>query len=34
MTPLISVGRGPPARKPVMTIDELLSNLHRDRADR
>jgi hypothetical protein len=34
MTPPISVGRGPPARKPVMTIDELLSNLHRDRADR
>ena len=34
MTPPISVGRGPPARKPVMTIDELLSNLQRDRADR
>ena len=28
------VGRGPPPRKPVMTIDELLSNLQRDRADR
>jgi len=27
MTPPISVGRGPPQRKPVMTIDELLSNL-------
>jgi antitoxin (DNA-binding transcriptional repressor) of toxin-antitoxin stability system len=34
MTPPTSVGRGPPARKPVMTIDELLSNLQRDRADR
>ena len=34
MTPPISVGRGPPARKPVMMIDELLSNLQRDRADR
>lgn len=34
MTPPISVGRGPPARKPVMKIDELLSNLQRDRADR
>jgi hypothetical protein len=34
MMPPISVGRGPPARKPVMMIDELLSNLARDRADR
>ena len=34
MTPPISVGRGPPPRKPVMTTDELLSNLQRDRADR
>jgi antitoxin (DNA-binding transcriptional repressor) of toxin-antitoxin stability system len=34
MTPPISVGRGPPPRKPVMTIDELRSNLQRDRADR
>ncbi len=34
ITPPIQVGRGPPERKPVMTIDELLSNLHRDRADR
>ena len=34
MTPPISVGRGPPTRKPVMTIDELLSNLQRDRAER
>lgn len=34
MTPPISVGRGPPARKPVMKIDQLLSNLQRDRADR
>ncbi|SRR5712692_9095284 len=33
ITPPISVGRGPPARKPVMKIDELLSNLQRDRAD-
>jgi antitoxin (DNA-binding transcriptional repressor) of toxin-antitoxin stability system len=34
MTPLVSVGRAPPARKPVTTIDELLNNLQRDRADR
>ena len=34
MTPPISVGRGPPARKPVMTIDEIQGNLQRDRADR
>ena len=34
MTPPISVGRGPPARKPVMTIDEVLNNLQQDRADR
>jgi len=34
MTPPISVEREPPARKPVMTIDELLNNLQRDRADR
>ena len=34
MTPPFSVGREPPERKPVMTIDELLSNLQRDRADR
>jgi antitoxin (DNA-binding transcriptional repressor) of toxin-antitoxin stability system len=34
MTPPVSVGGGPPARKPVMTIDELLNNLQRDRADR
>ena len=27
MTPPISVGRGPPERKPVMTIDELLTDL-------
>ena len=30
----ISVARGPAARKPVVTIDELLSDLQRDRADR
>jgi antitoxin (DNA-binding transcriptional repressor) of toxin-antitoxin stability system len=34
MTPPISVGRSPPARKPVKTIDKLLGNLQRDRADR
>jgi hypothetical protein len=34
MTPPISFGKGPPERKPVMTIDELLSDLQRDRADR
>ena len=34
LTAPIDGGRGPPPRKPVMTIDELLSNLQRDRADR
>ena len=34
VTPPLSVGQGPPARKPVMTIDELLGDLQRDRADR
>ena len=34
MTPPVSVGRGPPVRKPVMTINELLGDLERDRADR
>jgi antitoxin (DNA-binding transcriptional repressor) of toxin-antitoxin stability system len=34
MSPPILVGRGPPERKPVMTIDELLTDLDRDRADR
>jgi antitoxin (DNA-binding transcriptional repressor) of toxin-antitoxin stability system len=34
MTPPISIGRGPPPRKPVMTINELLGHLQRDRADR
>jgi hypothetical protein len=34
MTPPLSVGHGPPERKPVMTIDELLTDLDRDRADR
>jgi antitoxin (DNA-binding transcriptional repressor) of toxin-antitoxin stability system len=34
ITPPVSVGRGPLARKPVMTIDELLGDLQRDRADR
>jgi antitoxin (DNA-binding transcriptional repressor) of toxin-antitoxin stability system len=34
MTPPISVGRGPPGRKPVMRIDELLLSLQRDRTDR
>jgi antitoxin (DNA-binding transcriptional repressor) of toxin-antitoxin stability system len=33
ITPPILIGREPPARKPVMTIDELLNNLQRDRAD-
>ncbi len=33
MTPPISVGRGPPARSPVMRIDELLNNLQNDRED-
>jgi antitoxin (DNA-binding transcriptional repressor) of toxin-antitoxin stability system len=34
MTPAISVGREPPARKPVMKFDDLMSHLQRDRADR
>jgi hypothetical protein len=34
MTPPVSVGRGPPVRKPVMTIKELLGDLECDRADR
>jgi antitoxin (DNA-binding transcriptional repressor) of toxin-antitoxin stability system len=34
ITPPISVERGPPLRRPVMSIDELLSHLQRDRADR
>jgi antitoxin (DNA-binding transcriptional repressor) of toxin-antitoxin stability system len=33
ITPPVLIGPEPPARKPVMTIDELLSNLQRDRAD-
>ncbi len=33
ITPPVSVGREPPARKPIMRIDELLSHLQRDRAD-
>jgi antitoxin (DNA-binding transcriptional repressor) of toxin-antitoxin stability system len=34
MTPPMSIGRGSPPRKPVMTIDELLSKLQHDRGDR
>ena len=34
ITPPISVERGPPPRKPMMTIMELLRNLQNDRADR
>jgi antitoxin (DNA-binding transcriptional repressor) of toxin-antitoxin stability system len=34
ITPPVSVGRGLPARKPVMTIDELLGDMQGDRADR
>lgn len=34
ITPPILIGREPPARRPVMTIDQLLSDLQRDRADR
>lgn len=34
LTPPILVGRGPPARKPVMMIDQVLENLQQDRADR
>ena len=34
ITPPVLIGREPPARQPVMTIDELLSDLQRDRAER
>jgi antitoxin (DNA-binding transcriptional repressor) of toxin-antitoxin stability system len=34
MTPPASVEHGVPARKPVMTIDQLMRDLQRDRADR
>lgn len=34
ITPPVLIGHNPPARKPVMTIDQLLGNLQRDRADR
>lgn len=34
ISPPITVGCEPPARKPVMTIEELLNDLQRDRADR
>jgi antitoxin (DNA-binding transcriptional repressor) of toxin-antitoxin stability system len=34
ITPPVLIGREPPARKPVMKIDELLSCLQHDRADR
>lgn len=30
ITPPVLIGREPPARQPVMTIDELLSELQRD----
>ncbi|ABD89698.1 type II toxin-antitoxin system Phd/YefM family antitoxin [Rhodopseudomonas palustris] len=34
LTPSIIIGRGPPPRNPVMTVDTLLNELHSDRADR
>jgi antitoxin (DNA-binding transcriptional repressor) of toxin-antitoxin stability system len=34
ITPPVLIESEPPARKPVMKIDELLSKLQRDRADR
>jgi antitoxin (DNA-binding transcriptional repressor) of toxin-antitoxin stability system len=34
ITPPILIGREPPARRPVMTIDQLPSDLQHDRADR
>jgi antitoxin (DNA-binding transcriptional repressor) of toxin-antitoxin stability system len=34
MTPPLSARHGSPPRKPVMTINELLGHLQRDRADR
>ena len=34
ITPPASVRRDPPARRPIMRIDELLSHLQHDRADR
>ena len=34
ITPPVVIARQPPPRKPVMKIEELLSQLQRDRADR
>ena len=34
ITPPVLIARQPPPRKPVMKIEELLSQLQRDRADR
>jgi antitoxin (DNA-binding transcriptional repressor) of toxin-antitoxin stability system len=34
MTPPMSVGRGPPPRKPVIRIDAFMADLQRDRTDR
>ena len=34
ISPHISVGCEPPARKPVLMIEELVNDLQRDRADR
>ena len=34
ITPPVLIGREPPVRQPVMTIDELLGDLQRDRAER
>jgi antitoxin (DNA-binding transcriptional repressor) of toxin-antitoxin stability system len=32
--PLLLAGRGPPPRKPVMTLRDLMQDLQRDRQDR
>lgn len=34
ITPPVSIGRDPPARRPIMRIDELLIHFEHDRADR
>ncbi len=34
LTPPVFIGRGPPPRNPVMTVDGLLNELQSDRAER
>jgi antitoxin (DNA-binding transcriptional repressor) of toxin-antitoxin stability system len=34
LTPAVNPGKGPPPRKPVMSFEELMEDLRRDREDR